>query len=72
MVLAGLPPLVGFYGKLLLFSYGLALKELIICGGLLAGSVWIIFIYVRTRYPLLTRGEVSDLSRGDGQLIRVG
>ena len=72
MVLAGLPPFVGFYGKLLLFTYGLALGEIVLCGMLLLGAIWIIVVYVRRRYPLLTRGEHSERGIAEGQLTLVG
>lgn len=54
IVLAGLPPFIGFLGKMLLFSYILELNEWVLAGVLLFGAIWIMYIYVRIRFILIT------------------
>jgi len=71
IVLAGLPPFVGFYGKVLVFSYGLGLGEGALCAALLGGAVWMMYIYVRRRYPLLASGEHSMSRVDEGQVYNL-
>lgn len=53
IILAGLPPFIGFIGKMLLFAYLIELKEWALVVSLLFGAVWIIYVYVRVRFLAL-------------------
>ena len=66
--MAGLPPFIGFLGKILLFSYLLELREWLLRGVLLFGAIWIMYIYVRIRFLLITASTHSNSVLLRGQL----
>lgn len=71
MILAGLPPFIGFIGKIIIFSYMAMLSEWLLMGCLLFGAIWIILIYIRIRFLLLMgSGNASSWETNGTHLYR--